>query len=250
MMTMEKPLSPSSVNTYLSCSAKWNYRYIQRLPDPPSGSLVRGKAVHRLVNYAFRFKMEGLTPDAGHLAEAYDEIWEREAEGAAFGAGEDVDELKASGEALAAKYLAEAVPEIEPAQLDVPVAGEIGGVPVRGFIDLIDTSGRIVDLKTSSRKPGGVSPDYALQLATYAQLAGTTGNVRLDTIVATKQTQLISIGYQVSDADRLMTERIYPHVQGLMQTGAYCPNRGGNLCSRKYCNFWEQCTSEFGGHVS
>jgi putative RecB family exonuclease len=251
MTKTEKPLSPSSVNTFLNCSARWHYGRVRRLPDPPSGSLVRGKAVDRLINYWFRFRMEGLTPDGGQLAEAYDEIWEGEAEGAAFGVTEDVDELKASGEALASKYLAEAAPEIEPAQLAVPVAGAIAGVPVRGYIDLIDVNGCIVDFKTSSRKPSGVSPDYALQMASYAQLApGVSGEVRLDTIVATKQTQLVTIGYQVSDADRLMTERIYPHVQAGMRSGFYAPNRGSNLCSRKHCPFADACLEEFGGHVS
>lgn len=246
----ERPLSPSQVNTYLNCSAKWHYRYVQKLPDPPSGSLVRGRAVHRLVNHWFEHRIEGHAPEVGQLGEAWDEIWERESEDAAFGISEDVEELKASGEALAAKYLTEAAPEIEPAFLDVPVTGLIGGVPVRGFIDLIDTSGRIVDLKTSSRKPSGVSPDYALQIATYAQITpGVTGEVRLDTIVATKQTQLVNIAYTVSDEDRRMTEKIYPCVQAGMQSGFYAPNRNSQLCSRKYCNFWDQCVQEWGGHV-
>jgi putative RecB family exonuclease len=243
-------LSASQCNTYLSCSARWFFQYVERLPNPPSGSLARGRAVHQLVNFWFRFKQEGLTPDNGHLAEVYDEIWEREESQTAFGNGEDIQELKASGAELAAKYLADAAPDIEPAQMDVPVTGEIGGVPVRGFIDLIDTSGRIIDLKTSSRKPSGVSPDYALQVATYAQLApAASGEVRLDTVVATKTVNLVTIAYQVSDADRKLTERIYPHVQGAMQAGHYAPNRNSHLCSRKYCAFADACTESFGGHV-
>lgn len=243
-------LSPSRVNCFLSCSARYHYRYVERLPDPPSGSLVRGRAVHRLVNHWFRLKMDGLAPETGELAEAYNEIWDAECEGAAFGAGEDLEEIKASGASLAAKYLAEAAPEIQPAAIDVPVTGEIGGTPVRGFIDLMDTSGCIVDLKTASRKPSGVSPDYALQIATYATLApGASGEVRLDTVVSTKQPQLVNIGYTVSEADRTMCERIYPHVKRGMDGGYYAPNRGSNLCSRKYCSFWERCSEEFGGIV-
>lgn len=251
MMTVdEKPLSPSAVNCYTDCSARWFYKYKLRLPDPPSGSLVRGRAVHKLVNHWFAHRMEGDTPEVSQLGDAYDEIWEREAEGAAFGAGEDIDELKRSGATLAVKYLNEAAPEIEPAYLDVPVEGTIGGVSVRGYIDLIDTQGRIVDLKTSSRKPSGVSPDYALQVATYAQLGqGVSGEVRIDTVVATKTPQLVTIGWTVSDDDRKMTERIYPHVKLGMDSGYYCPRRSSNLCSRKFCPFVETCLNEFGGVV-
>lgn len=244
-------LSPSSVNTYLGCSARWKYRYIDRLPDPASGSLVRGRAVHRLTSYWFSAKINGHTPDDGELGEAYDEIWDQCADNAAFGVGEDVDELKDSGEMLAAKYLAEAAPEIEPAAVDVPVSGEIGGVPVRGFIDLIDVQGRIIDLKTAKAKPSCVSADYALQVATYAQLAPSLpGDVRIDTIVDTKTVQLVSIPYTVSAEDRTMTERIYPRVQQLMQAGCYAPNRNSKLCSRKYCAHADACIEEFGGHVS
>ena len=245
-------LSPSQCNAYLSCSARWFFKHVAKLPDPASGSLVRGRAVHKVVNYWFAYRMElGTPPEPGEMAEAYDNAWEQAAEGAAFGASEDIAELRASGEQLAAKYLAEAAPEIDPAALDVPVSGEIGGVRVRGYVDLLDVNGCIVDLKTSSRKPSGVSPDYALQVATYAQIGPTyaTGEVRLDTIVSTKQTQLVSIGYTVSDDDRRMTERIYPHVQRLMKAGAYAPNRSSNLCSRKYCPFADVCCDEFGGHV-
>lgn len=246
----ERVLSPSQANAYLSCSARWHYRYVQRLPDPASGSLVRGRAVHKLVNHYFKFRIEGLTLDNGHLAEAYDEIWEQESDGAAFASGEDVEETKQSGAALAAKYLSEAAPEIEPAQLDIPVSGTIGGVAVRGYVDLLDVHGTIVDLKTASRKPSGVSPDYALQVATYAALTpGASGNVRIDTVVSTKQPQLVSIEYNVPDADRQLVERIYPRVQAGMASGYYCPNRGSNLCSRKYCAFADACVAEHGGVV-
>jgi putative RecB family exonuclease len=238
------------VNCYLGCSARWHYRYVQRLPDPASGSLVRGRAVHKLVTHWFKFRIEGLTLDNGHLAEAYDEIWEQESEGAAFASGEDVEETKASGAALAAKYLAEAAPEIEPAQLDIPVSGTIGGVAVRGYVDLLDVHGTIVDLKTASRKPSGVSPDYALQIATYAALLPeASGNVRLDTVVSTKTPALVNIAWTVSDADKQLVERIYPHVQAGMQSGYYTPNRSSQLCSRKYCAFADACQNEIGGVI-
>jgi hypothetical protein len=39
------------------------------------------------------------------------------------------------------KYLDEAAPEIRPAALEQSILGEIGGVPVRGYIDLVDVDG-------------------------------------------------------------------------------------------------------------
>ena len=54
-------------------------------------------------------------------------------------------------------------------------------------VDVLDEEGRVVDVKTAARKPSGISPDYAFQLATYRQLSpGASGEARLDTLVKTK----------------------------------------------------------------
>ena len=39
-------LSPSQVNTYLTCPAKWYFRYLVGLSEPATGALARGKAFH------------------------------------------------------------------------------------------------------------------------------------------------------------------------------------------------------------
>jgi len=130
------------------------------------------------------------------------------------------------------------------------VAGEIAGVNVRGIVDLLDATGRICDLKTAARKPSCVAPDYALQIATYAEIAPqVTGEAQLVTLVATKTPQLVTMTYRVSDADRSYARAIYPRVQDAMRAGVVTPNRGSNLCSRKHCNFWEACEAEYGGRV-
>jgi hypothetical protein len=126
----------------------------------------------------------------------------------------------------------------------------IGGVPVRGFVDLVDRSGRIIDLKTAARKPTGVSADYAFQVATYRQLCpGASGMARVDTLVATKTPQVITQEYTVSLADMKMTEKLYPLVREAIREGIYLPNRASNLCSFKHCAFAATCEAEFGGRV-
>ena len=148
-------LSPSQVRTFRDCGAKWYYKYALGLPDPPNGSLVRGRVVHQMAEKFFRAKLDGGSPDPDDLQASFEEAWDREAAGAAFGADEDVDLLTRQAATLTRKYLDEVAPEIEPAALELPVQGLIGGVAVRGFVDLLDTSGRVIDLKTAVRKPTG-----------------------------------------------------------------------------------------------
>jgi RecB family exonuclease len=243
-------LSPSQVRTFRDCGAKWYYKYALGLPDPPNGSLVRGRVVHQMAEAFFRAKLDGGSPDPDDLYASFEEAWDTAAADAAFGADEDVDLLKRQAAILTRKYLDEVAPEIEPAALELSVQGVIGGVSVRGFVDLLDTSGRVIDLKTAARKPTGVSADYAFQVATYARLCpGANGKARVDTPVATKSPQVVTQEYTVSQADLKLTEKLHPLVGEAMREGIYLPNRSSNLCSFKHCAFATVCEAEFGGSV-
>jgi len=51
-------LSPSQVNTFLSCPAKWYFRYALGLAEPPTGTLALGTAFHSVLAANFRQKIE------------------------------------------------------------------------------------------------------------------------------------------------------------------------------------------------
>ena len=76
----------------------------------------------------------------------------------AFGAVEDLDLLKRQA-AMLTRASRRGGAEIRPPALELPVPDEIG-VPVRGVIDLLDTDGRIIDLKTAA-PPNWTDADYA-----------------------------------------------------------------------------------------
>src|SRR5262249_9527863 len=228
----------------------WWFRYGLGLPDPASGAAVRGKAVHKTIEYALRAKIVGVVLEPGALSDAWDVAWDQAAEGAEFQADEDIDALKASGARLAQKYVCEALPAIEPAAVEVPFSGAIAGVAVRGIADIVTTDGMVIDVKTSSRKPSGIAADHALQLATYAELLpGASGATRIDALVSTKEPQLVQIEHTPGAAGRRLTERIYPLVAEAIAGGLFLPNPNATSCSRRYCGCWQSCQREFGGCV-
>jgi CRISPR/Cas system-associated exonuclease Cas4 (RecB family) len=244
-------MSPSSCNQYLSCSARYYYRKVRRLPDPKTGSLLIGSCVHEALGQSFAEKVETKRdlPLAGVMA-LYRNAWSAMAPDTEFREDEDPNEMKAEGEALATKYLEEAAPKIEPAAVEIPLSGRIGGTQVRAIIDLLDVDGRVIDIKTAARKPSEVSADYRFQVATYCQLTpGATGEARVDTLVKTKTPQLVQISIAIDAADLAQTERIYPRVQQSIRAGIFLPNRQSYLCSRRYCSFWRACQSDFGGRI-
>jgi hypothetical protein len=209
-----KVLSPTQVRAFLNCSARWWFKYGLSEPEPKNSALALGSAVHRALEANFREKVttkEDL--DTLGVVALFRDAWHDQVEQTEFRDDEDPAALGKVGEQLVAKYMDEAAPWIQPAAVEVDVAGKIGGVSVRGKVDLLDEDGRVVDVKTAARKPSGIAPDYAFQLATYRQ------------------------------------EVLYPLVQEGIANGLYFPNRQSLTCSRRNCAFWRQCEREFGGTI-
>jgi len=166
-------LSPSQVRCFMDCQMRWWFKYGLRYPDPSTGKMALGRAVHAPLaeNFAQKLETREDLPVTAVLA-LFRGAWANEQEQTEFRDDEDPAELGACGQALVAKYIEEVAPLIEPAAVEIRVHGEIAGVRVQGWIDLLDVSGRIIDIKTAARRPTGIEPDYRFQIATYVKLTG------------------------------------------------------------------------------
>jgi len=208
-------LSPSQVSTYMTCPAKWYFRYLIGLSEPTTGALALGKAFHGTLARNFRQKMSTVRDmETQELRCVCAEEWSLATADAALRDDEDADELAATGQILVAAYVKETAGPLQPHAVEQTVQGEIAGVKVRGIVDLLDTDGRVVDFKTASKRPNGLSADHRLQLTTYAMITpGANGLCRLDTVTKTKTVQGIQQSYQVCAEDRRFAETLYPMVQ-------------------------------------
>jgi CRISPR/Cas system-associated exonuclease Cas4 (RecB family) len=244
-------LSPSQVRTFLDCQARWWFKYRLQLPERKTSSLALGLAVHRALELNFREKLETREDlETTVVVMIFRDAWMEQAGQTEFTPDESQQDIRRTGERLVAKYMDEVAPRIEPAAVELDVQGDIAGVGVRGRVDLLDDEGRLIDIKTASRRPSWVSPDYAFQLATYRQITpGASGEARIDCLVKTNTPQIVQQGYTVGEADLQATRVLFPLVREAMGSGTYCPNRQSMLCSQKHCSFWKQCEQEFGGRV-
>jgi hypothetical protein len=246
-------LTPSGLNCYVyDCQVKWFYRYVLRLRESIDPNRALGRAFHAAIGENFKQKIETKEdlPAEGVYGLYLDAL-----AGELENVDGDVDdatraELRDVGAPLVAVYMDQAAPKIEPAAIELSVAGEIAGVNVSGRIDLLDVHGNVIDFKSAAKAPSGVRPDYRNQVTAYTMLLpGASGRARLDTVTKTKTVKLHQQTMDVVDADRKMVERLYPLAQESMRGGVYTPNRGSYLCSRKYCSFWERCVADYGGEV-
>ena len=245
-------LSPSQVNTYLTCPAKWYFRYLVGLSEPATGALALGKAFHGTLAQNFRQKMStGSDMESDALAEAFNAEWSDALSEAELRDDEDPADLASTGKAIVEVYVAQAAPPVKPGAVEQTVQGEVAGVAVRGIVDLIDVDGCVFYFKTSSKRPNGIPAEHSLQLTTYTMITPqASGLCRLDTATKTKTVNVVQQSFRVSADDRRFAETLYPMVRESIRDGIYPPHRGSPMCSRRYCGYWRECEREFGGRVA
>lgn len=245
-------LSPSQTKTLITCAAKWYFKYLRGLPETTDGALALGRALHAAVEQAMKWKrIAKRDMELAKVHAAFMASWTQEMKTAELRADENAAELEAMGETLVAIYMREVAPGIEPALVEHEVSGSIGGVRVRGWVDLVDVQGTIIDLKTKG--PRGrveITPDDVFQVATYRRLCPVaTGKARLDILRRLKTPKADALEFDVTEADLRFVDTMYPLARDVIQAGLYMPNRSCRFCSRKYCSFWRACETEFGGEV-
>lgn len=244
-------LSPSQVRCFIDCQMRWWFKYGLKVPEAGTGNMALGTAIHSSLaeNFAQKVDTREDLPTEGVVA-LFREAWAQEREQTEFRDEENPQELAATGEALVAKYMDRMAPAIDPVAVEIHVIGEISGVRIQGWIDLLDVEGRVIDIKTAKARPSSIEPMHKFQVATYAQLLpGASGEGRIDTLVKTKTPQLISQSFQMTADELRVPQTLYPAAQEAMQKQRYLPNRLSLMCSRRNCSYWRHCEREWGGEV-
>lgn len=218
-----------------------------------------GEALHAVTAACLRIWNRGQNPVPGaaeHLLYQLTAALER-----VDTEGEDVEAIHQQAAAMLAVWIEHVAPQLRhvAAVIELRMEGSIGGVRVQGTADVITEAGMVVDLKTSKRKPAGVSQSHRLQLATYCALAdqATTSHgrrqqhtaARLVTITRTKTPAAVPQTIEITEADFRYAEWAYRTAQEEMRAGSILPRRSSLLCSRENCAYWQQCEDEYGGCV-
>ncbi|HEY6237822.1 MAG TPA: PD-(D/E)XK nuclease family protein, partial [Thermoplasmata archaeon] len=177
-MSSSRPVSYSSVRTYLECPLRWKFLYVDELPEAPHGYFSFGRTVHSVLEGLLRplvVPTDRLTPsgatqrtldafpsDAGpspgpgrllepaELLADYDAKWVRDG----YTSGEEEARYKSLGAEMLLKYredLARTPPT--PVAIEEHLEAKWDGLTVHGYIDRIDRrpngSLEVLDYKTS-----------------------------------------------------------------------------------------------------
>ena len=183
--------SPSSINIFKQCRRKYYYQYIEKIPTGTNIHLVRGKAVHSVLEEFFELNPEMLS-EHGYTGEIkfllfdlFQKHWGNSME-ELMSLGLSDEELKHYYEESKTMVGLWAERFLKKMELEVLGVGVVEGFNklkpktelqysskyygVRGYVDAIHEKDEIVliDYKTSNKDY--MSDDYKLQLAIYALL--------------------------------------------------------------------------------
>lgn len=173
-------LSLSSIKQFQMCPWKWKLRYIDHLPEPPSGKMVLGSAAGAALAQHFGRQVdEGEGISTEQLLDEFSSEWEDRC------GREDVDygseipgALKDSGAGALSIYHRIIAPSIEPVAVEREFELQWPGVEwkVTGFIDLEDSAGRVRDYKMTNKRISQAVADNDLQGTTYLADRRAEGN--------------------------------------------------------------------------
>ena len=166
-------LSYSQLDTFLTCPLQYRYRYILRIPVPPSAALSFGDTMHKTIRAFYELVKSGVHPTKQDLLHLLDDHWSR----LGYGDKKYEEKMKRHGRELLEGFYAKGYePGVVPTALEEPFKLKIAPtLTLGGKIDRIDTlkdgTMEIIDYKTG-QAPKTRDPKKDLQLTVYAMAGG------------------------------------------------------------------------------
>jgi DNA helicase-2/ATP-dependent DNA helicase PcrA len=219
-------LSYSQLSTFMTCPLQYRYRYILRIPVPPSASLSFGETIHKVMYEFYTLKH----PTKQDLLRLLEKHWLR----VGYGDKTYEEKMKRHGRELLSGFFEKGYdPKVVPTSLEEPFKLKITpALTLGGKIDRIDTlkdgTIEIIDYKTGTA-PKARDPKKDLQLTVYA-MAGNAKKVIVSFYFFEDQTKVSATrtGEQLSEARTEIAKRADE-----ISRSDFRPTPG------KYCDFCE-----------
>lgn len=261
-------LSPSQMNMYSRCQQAWYYRYILGMKTPPTKHLTAGSVYDDALTNNFQQKIKSKVDlseqEILDVADTSFSIREEETEWY----GDSPAETKDTVMSLLKEYVETGISDsIEPAvtQKLYDVHFENMAWTIKGFSDVEEVNGRIIDNKTTGVTPSTdlhkLDQGHKLQMDIYAIAKKYSegveeGNLRrLDYAVKLKSPRIVQIELPPLTPEdvKYFQKKVSAQFQQmeLLRNDQMKPdtNRSHFMCSQKMCGYWTRCVKDNGGTV-
>jgi len=194
-------LSYSQIETFNNCPLQYRYRYIQRIPVPPSAAQSFGDSIHKTLRDFYKLVKEGKRPNEEDLIELLSKNWIKEG----YASKSHEEKSRKEGEKiLRSFYQKEFNPKVIPHLLEHPFVVKISpDLKIGGKIDRVDKLGKtieIIDYKTGKAWEQK-EVDNSLQMSVYALAAVNLG------IFEGKPEEIILSFYFLENGEKKSTRR-------------------------------------------
>lgn len=278
----KKYMSNSQVEMYLRCPRQYYFRYVCDHKRPPGVAMSLGTGAHGAVELTHHHIVDHDVPAPTEMVldrfadsfekaaeEIEDQTWE--AEGVTPGAVKDVGIrlVKLYNETWAHKVKPQVLINEkgkEERGIEKKFQVDVAGVPMLGFIDLIDTNDAytvseverklmqdkgqdvpesmrtvVSDFKTRAKSASQTEADCSLQLTLYSY-AMKIPAVRYDLLLKQKVPKFKRVSALRQTQDHLWLKEVVHGVASAISMGAFPPcNPGDWVCSEKWCGFHSRC---------
>lgn len=169
-------LSYSQLSTFQTCPLQYKYRYILKIPVPPSAALSFGDTMHKTIRAFYELMRMGQKPTKEILLTLLDDTWSH----IGYGDKRYEEKMKKQGQTLLLAFLDKGYdPNKIPSRLEEPFKIKITpALTLGGKIDRIDEFKNgdieIIDYKTG-QAPKSRNPADDFQLTVYALAAADKG---------------------------------------------------------------------------
>lgn len=248
-------ISATQLQCYLGCPLQYRFRYVDKLPRPwRAASMAFGTSIHAAIEWFHRERIAGRIPHPEGVVSIFLADWYAQTvEPLIFSKDESKESLAEKGVQMIRVYVdaaaAAAVPSAVEERFSVGLVDveswEELDVALHGVIDLIESDGTVVDLKTVGRAFDVVGLERHLQLSIYALAVvvrdGTIPKLRIDALLKTKVPRLERYETMRTPADLSWTAQLIMGVVRSIDAGLFFPNASWRCAECEYyghCNLW------------
>jgi len=247
-------LSASQIQSYLDCSLKYKFNYIDRLPKPFRASgLALGSAFHAAAEWLHNKWSNGNDVSLESVWDIFEADWYAQSlEPILYKNEETENEVLNLGRNLISVYFNHA-PRNEVVHTELPFqlpvtnieTGEVLDITLKGIIDKIEVGDVVVDLKTWGRMISQHDLECNLQLSAYAyaywMMYKKFPHLRFDVLLKTKTPR-----YEQMETERVLEDcviffNICREVYVSIQKEVFIPNPSWKCQGCEYrdqCWFW------------
>lgn len=237
-------LSYSSISTYQTCGRYWEFKYIQKIPQPTASALVFGGAFHGAIEKAILTKSSS--------TEHWDAAWKKQLEERqeiAWGMDTPESIYNDGLRMLGDKAIMEAISNIKASVIEKPVELTVPGVPIPviGYIDVITEDGVPGDFKTPNKSwsedkaQGEMQPLFYLAALSQTGTPVPGGKFRHYVFVKTKVPKVQVIEHEHDLREVFFLFELIQSVWKGISANVFIPNPTSWKCSPNYCEFWNFC---------